>query len=838
MPGPNAYDPTEPQAHYKRGAMYEKDARFKAGQAQRLAPSPPPMSTSPTLPCSCTKRGVSPSSGRVLSLEKEKTRLETRLQKAEEQAQDLMRQKADTNTEKARMQTDLRILNQKYEKAQEQLQKTARKDASQKSTVHEQLQEARQALEEERKAHRNELNRMSSHLVAAEHERRESCEAQRVLKLELHVAREKQLSLEELQRKLQEPQSLDIHSLDDGTNEEKERVDGLKRQCEALIKCAFAFAQAFREEQEQHRQAQQDVRLCFLARYNTRTEHLDENNEAEDRLSGVLDDEGHQTTHGLDRLGETSCDGKKSALPSAIDAWKHGVDWHEMAEILRRRQMALATSSALIQEHDRIRLELAEERCAWLNERLDELHGQYLYLLQKYNAQADMQREFDKLRGELAIVEEAYEAGVAERAQAKREAKKLGEDVKAARKEKADLAHEIVLFEAQSAELAQIKTAGDLWQREKSTILEEIARSAHYEAAYAELHTEAQTLIAKLAARDIQADELTSMNATLTSHANPQQRILCIDRVRRQLDETRLQSCIFEGERDQLRSQVRALQAQLEVFRHIGKSPQPASATLDATAPTPELHANGNAVSPSDASALHRAQTDMVGLGLELDMGGMTESDRERLAARLAWQQRPRTKAVRVLREQRSSPRLRMTNTQAEQGGQKEQAAVPLLPYPPRRIASSSAAFPVRDAARDAGISDALPHPSSPSVASSTADSSSVLLSPDSAATSIQASVPRPEGFFGRLCSTPARFVKSVGNSPAMPSGRLIEASDDSPIAAQLGRSTNGNSASDRMARFLNGGADGDGCSGLSPSPLSFAMPLDDGDFSLEDLAP
>lgn len=311
------------------------------------------------------------------------------------------------------------------------------------------------------------------------------------------------------------------------------------------------------------------------------------------------------------------------------------------------------------------------------------------------------------------------------------------------------------------------------------------------ESAYTSLYAEAQTVLAKLSAREIQAEELSSLNSTLASHTNPHQKILYVEKIRRQLDDVRVRCHVLESERDQLRAQCSSLQSQVDVYVQVN-----GQASVS------------HAISPTQASETSPGQP-LQGLGLQLD--GLSEVDRERLAARAAWQQRPRTKTVRVLREQRSSPRLRQhaaeehpkveePDTKAKldhhQSSQISKASTPPFTHPhrtPRRIASSSALQP-----RDMNTQQASASPAS----------TSSLLSPA-----------RAEGFFERWITSPARLVKSVGSSPPILSTSL---SDTPPPP-------------DDLSPHL-----GTQAIRPPPSPLreasSFAMPLDDGDLTFEDL--
>lgn len=103
-PGPNAYDPKEPLASYKKGAMFERDSRFRMPSNQLhtaeggFAQSNGEASSS---------RAVSSGLHAKASNDKEKARVEMRLHKAEEKVEDLLRERAELYNERADAQTEL-----------------------------------------------------------------------------------------------------------------------------------------------------------------------------------------------------------------------------------------------------------------------------------------------------------------------------------------------------------------------------------------------------------------------------------------------------------------------------------------------------------------------------------------------------------------------------------------------------------------------------------------------------------------------------------------------------------------------------------------------------------
>jgi hypothetical protein len=60
-----------------------------------------------------------------------------------------------------------------------------------------------------------------------------------------------------------------------------------------------------------------------------------------------------------------------------------------------------------------------------------------------------------------------------------------------------------------------------------------------YQAAYYSLYDEVDTLIARNELAEGEAERLSKMNAEILGHTNPAQRILYVDRIRKELAETK-----------------------------------------------------------------------------------------------------------------------------------------------------------------------------------------------------------------------------------------------------------------------------------------------------------
>lgn len=99
-PGPNAYDPTEMVAHYKKGLLNQKDARFRADQH---LDGDDGASTS-SAATSATPVQIGLANAAAL---KEKAKMTSRLAKAEERIKELERQVHALTNEKSQSLAEL-----------------------------------------------------------------------------------------------------------------------------------------------------------------------------------------------------------------------------------------------------------------------------------------------------------------------------------------------------------------------------------------------------------------------------------------------------------------------------------------------------------------------------------------------------------------------------------------------------------------------------------------------------------------------------------------------------------------------------------------------------------
>lgn len=197
---------------------------------------------------------------------------------------------------------------------------------------------------------------------------------------------------------------------------------------------------------------------------------------------------------------------------------------------------------------------------------LDGLQAQYLATLEENVRLGETERALARAREELETVEEAYEKGVLEVMRAHKGEEEVKRELSQSRAEYDGLASKLRQFEKIGKKIFQARAKEEAWLEEREELLRELERSSQYETAYQTLRAQAQVLVSQSTSYEAQMKELSSLNTILASHTNPSQKILYLDRIRRELDERRVQTYVLLGEKEELQAQCRDLKARLDVF--------------------------------------------------------------------------------------------------------------------------------------------------------------------------------------------------------------------------------------------------------------------------------
>ncbi|KAH9839316.1 uncharacterized protein C8Q71DRAFT_748934 [Rhodofomes roseus] len=154
------------------------------------------------------------------------------------------------------------------------------------------------------------------------------------------------------------------------------------------------------------------------------------------------------------------------------------------------------------------------------------------------------------------------------------------------------------LEDMRAANLAELSTAQQALQKEKDTVRKfattvqqhraaeealraemdqmsaELAEAERYREAYGQLVEEVDALVARNALAENEASRLSKFNAEIVGHNNPAQRIMYVDRIRRELHETKQELLILTRDRDATQAYNEDLQHELDLYKSVAVPPE------------------------------------------------------------------------------------------------------------------------------------------------------------------------------------------------------------------------------------------------------------------------
>lgn len=201
---------------------------------------------------------------------------------------------------------------------------------------------------------------------------------------------------------------------------------------------------------------------------------------------------------------------------------------------------------------------------------VEELNVKYLQVLQGNSALREKEHSFEKLQQELESVEEAYEKGLLEVMRAHKGEEEVKRQLSQVKAENQGLTNKLRLLEKIGKRVFHAKMKEEAWLIEREELLLELESASQIQAKYDSLRSEAQVLLSRSNLYETQRDELSNLNNMLASHTNPSQKIYYLDRIRRELDDKRMQCQVLVAERDELQIKVNDLTAKLDLFVKVG----------------------------------------------------------------------------------------------------------------------------------------------------------------------------------------------------------------------------------------------------------------------------
>ncbi|PWN47992.1 hypothetical protein IE53DRAFT_412649 [Violaceomyces palustris] len=204
-PGPNAYDPKEPLAHYKKGLICEKDARFRYPKVndENLTSS----STTKQVPLSqSTKTNLATSSGptQITFSSQIKSKMEERISKLEAKLQDVERERSNLSNDKASIQIELRLSAQRETKLRSQLEKQEKLNSQLRERSNG-LSSLQSRLDELMKVHEDSKSKRQAEIVGLRDQLEAERQRQKVESSKYQaVARELEVRLEKAESKVKD----------------------------------------------------------------------------------------------------------------------------------------------------------------------------------------------------------------------------------------------------------------------------------------------------------------------------------------------------------------------------------------------------------------------------------------------------------------------------------------------------------------------------------------------------------------------------------------------------------------------------------------------------------
>lgn len=363
--------------------------------------------------------------------------------------------------------------------------------------LHVQLSEAQQALQTESRKHRAEHERILSRLSQAEqnhvlvrnerakivtqlmesqdevlkaHQSHRSLKQQ--LELEMAKTNHLQMEVEKLRnenktlRTEQTESVMGLSQLADQIQEHdsqlqdcRDCIEPLESQNQALVQVGLDLAQEKQRSWQYVASLEQDVRLYSMNNRYLREDIRYHQGELEDLNEEVLDLFEQQKIDAVSEFEEPYQDAMDSCESSMGDSW-----------IYEREHTATIDSLyASLRAADRVDLDCAQDRINWLQQCIQELHSECMAMLTAHATHTELQRSIDKLKGELATVEEAYEAGILERIRAQQNEQAVLSQLAATKDDITTLHRRIDELEKQKSHWSHARMREDALIQEKKT---------------------------------------------------------------------------------------------------------------------------------------------------------------------------------------------------------------------------------------------------------------------------------------------------------------------------------------------------------------------------------
>ncbi|KAH7108286.1 hypothetical protein BKA62DRAFT_17108 [Auriculariales sp. MPI-PUGE-AT-0066] len=124
------------------------------------------------------------------------------------------------------------------------------------------------------------------------------------------------------------------------------------------------------------------------------------------------------------------------------------------------------------------------------------------------------------------------------------------------------------------------KLREELLEADADTLRKALEDAARYEQLFEELSHEMRGIVARGVLAEAEAERLSVFNAEILSHTNPQQKILYLDKLRKQLSDTQQQLIICERDKDEVEQTNVALRHELDMYKSVRAQGPKARSTM------------------------------------------------------------------------------------------------------------------------------------------------------------------------------------------------------------------------------------------------------------------
>ena len=624
-PGPNAYDPMEPQAHWKQGVFPNRPAT--KSRAADVDSSAEPTQRKVLAPSN--KANVQqPSTATAKSTAK----LEERLAKATRQIEDLQHDKAKAQNENSDLATELRLAAQREAKLKLALEKWEKNGSSLKeknsklSSLETRLGEL-QKVHEESKAKRQRENHELQQQLDAEKEKRKQSETKSQAELEALRQRldkaDRQLEAREqsLQDAHKEAQQL-ADQLDTLTEQnsiiqrENTKQDlRAKEQLKALrqeLDQARSEAESVRAESQAKRSAETSALSAQLAEQQAALQEADQERQQLQQELDTADEEAQlaadELEHNLTVLARAAgqavqavkdeAAAKQADLIEQLFASRNRVieletlvnermaQIQELVAVVKQvqedRDGAKQLAASSIDDLDQMLEERAQDRMVAAADdkdvyeqlgRIDKLE------FEAQEANANLRAAGIKLVELRSQLQASQAESASRQAQIEALTNQMGKseasqaEIQAAQEAAAEAKRELKVQQeanrSMSSALSNARVAEQASKDERDRMAQMLGEASKYEALYTELCQQTRHLLERHALAEEEKASLSALNASLLSHTNPFQKIMYMDRIRRELDDVKQENVTIKLQLEEAEARAADYETELRSYKAI-----------------------------------------------------------------------------------------------------------------------------------------------------------------------------------------------------------------------------------------------------------------------------